>query len=219
MPHLLLINPNTNARTTAMMTAVARAHAAPGVTVEGLTAPRGAALITTPQACRVAHDVVAALAPEVAARRADGVIVAAFGDPGLGPLTEALPVPVVGIAQAAMARAARNGPFAIVTTTPDLVAHIEALARAYGHEAAFLGVHLTPGDPETITADPPRLAEALAGAAREAVEEGARSIVVGGGPLAEAARAIAATCAVPVVEPVPEAVRALAARLARQDAP
>jgi Asp/Glu/hydantoin racemase len=209
---LILVNPNTNAATTAAMTAIAAEAAGAAATVEGLTAPFGVPLITQPAALSVAADAVAALAPALSG--ADAVIVAAFGDPGLMRLRAALPVPVTGIAEAGMAEAAAGGRrFAVVTTTPALVDSIAATAAGYGH-TGFAGTWLTPGEPAALMAEPAALRDALHGACLAAVAEGgAEALVIGGGPLAVAARALPDAVPVPLIEPVPAAVRLSLARL------
>ncbi|UOM35231.1 aspartate/glutamate racemase family protein [Acuticoccus sp. I52.16.1] len=212
---IALVNPNTSAATTAAMVAIAQ-EAAGDVPVRGLTAPFGAPLITEPAALAVAAEAVASLAPDLAA--ADAVIVAAFGDPGLDALRARLASPVTGLAEAGMAEAAAEGRrFAVVTTTPDLAAAIAAIAARYGHRR-FAGTWLTPGDAAARMADPDALVVALGEACRAAVEEGgAEAIVIGGGPLAQAARALAGTVGVPLIEPVPAAVRLSLTRLASVD--
>jgi Asp/Glu/hydantoin racemase len=212
---LILVNPNTSAATTAAMTAIAAEAAGAAATVEGLTAPFGVPLITEPGALRVAAEAVEALAPALS--RADAVIVAAFGDPGLARLRGLVAVPVTGIAEAGMAEAAAGGRrFAVVTTTPDLVESIGATAKAYGH-AGFAGTWLTPGEPATLMADPAALRAALHAACLAAVTEGgAEAVVIGGGPLAVAARALAGAVPVPLIEPVPAAVRLSLARRRRE---
>jgi allantoin racemase len=206
---LLLVNPNTNATTTEAMARIARAAAPEGVRIATLTAPFGAALLTTPEDIAEAAHAVEALFADHPPQGVDGVILAAFADPALDALREHLPLPVTGIAEAGMAEAARGGRrFAVVTTTPDLVGSIAGLAARYGHGKAFLGTALTEGDAATITNDPNLLPEALRLACSRAVSElGAEAIVIGGGPLAVAARAIASDIAVPLIEPVPAAVR------------
>lgn len=211
---LLLVNPNTNPVTTEAMVAIAR-DAVPGITIEGLTAPFGVPLITDAAALATAAEaVVAALTGPLSG--VDGVIISAFGDPALPRLKDILAVPVTGIAEAGMAEAAAGGRrFAVVTTTPDLTASIAGLAGRYGHGAAFLGTVLTEGDTQTVMADPDRLAEALLAACRRAIRElGAEAIVIGGGPLAVAARRIGPDVSVPLVEPVPAAVRLAVGRAA-----
>lgn len=207
---LMLVNANTSVETTAAMVAIATEAA--GEPVQGLTARFGAPIITDPVALAIAAQAVVALAPDLAKARA--VIVAAFGDPGLHGLRARLSCPVTGLAEAGMAEAARISPrFAVVTTTPDLVGAIAARAASEGH-ADFAGTWVTPGDPATVMADPARLIAALATACQRAIAEGgAGAIVIGGGPLAVAARALAGSLPVPLVEPVPAAVRLTLARL------
>lgn len=209
---LTLVNPNTSSSTTAAMVAIARDAAVAGVSVEGVTASFGAPLITDPEALHVAGEAVAALAPELGGAQA--VIVAAFGDPGLDELRTLLSCPVTGIAEAGMKEAGAGGRrFAVVTTTPDLRAAIAAKAEREGH-AGFVGTWVTPGDPSELMAEPRRLEAALAAACRRAIAEGrAEAVVIGGGPLAVAARSLAGTLPVPVIEPVPAAVRLAVARL------
>ncbi len=115
---LLVVNPNTSQATTDAMVAIARAAAPEGVEIDGMTAPRGSPLITDPEALAIAAEVVAGMAPAIRAYAPDGVIVAAFGDPGLPALRGALSMPVVGIGEASIAAAARHGAFAVITTTP-----------------------------------------------------------------------------------------------------
>jgi len=83
-----------------------------------------------------------------------------------------------------------------------------ALTRARsGFSAQFCGVFLTEGDTQTVMADPALLQPALLDACQRAASEGAQSVVIGGGPLAVAARALASSCPVPLIEPIPAAVR------------
>ncbi len=200
-----LVNPNTSARTTTEMVRIARA-ACPALQVSGLTAPFGADLITNAAQLDEAARAVAALLP--ALRDSDAVIVAAFGDPGCAALRARLACPVIGLAEAAMAEAAAGGRrFAVVTTTPDLVGPIAGRAAAYGH-AGFAGTWITPGDPVGIMADEGALIAALDAECRRAIADGgAEAIVIGGGPLARAAEALAGSVGVPLIAPVPAAMR------------
>jgi Asp/Glu/hydantoin racemase len=204
---LLLINPNTSQATTAAMVGIAR-DTVPGIEIDGLSAPFGVPLITGPTALEIGRQAVNAL---IAARPPfgyRGLIVAAFGDPGVADLRQSVAIPVTGIAEAGMAEAAAHGPFAVVTTTPDLVGAIAERADLYGHGDLFLGTVLTDGDVHQVMGNREGLSEALREACQRAVKEmGARALVIGGGPLAVAARAIAGSLTVPIIEPVPAAVR------------
>lgn len=214
---LLLANPNTDARVTAEMLEIARAVAPAGFVLEGLTAPFGARLITDAAALAVAARAIVTMA-ETVTGPAEGLIVSAFGDPGLHEARAVSRWPVTGIAEAAMAEAAAGGRrFAVVTTTPALGGAIRMAAERYGHGAVFAGLYLTPGDPVALTATPGELLSALEVACREAVRGGVEAVVIGGGPLARAARALAGRLPIPVIEPVPAAVRLAVRRAPARD--
>ena len=91
MTRLALINPNTSAETTAAMLEIAREAAAGKAEIAGFTAPFGEPLITTPDALANAAKAVMTLAPDLKGHF-DGVIVAAFGDPAVLSLKDALPL-------------------------------------------------------------------------------------------------------------------------------
>jgi len=208
------VNPNSSAAATAAMLDIARTVAGPNLHIDDVTAGDGPGVITDPKALDHAADRVVALTP--ALTQADGVIVAGFGDPGLAGLRAAGLRVVTGLAEAGMAEAATDGwRFAVVTTTSDLVARIAQSAQALGH-AGFAGTWVTPGDPLPLMAHPERLAAALLAACRRACAEepGIRAIVIGGGPLALAARIISADAPVPLVEPLPAAVRRILSMIA-----
>ncbi|MFE6714123.1 aspartate/glutamate racemase family protein [Streptomyces sp. NPDC057695] len=211
--HIVLINPNTSAATTAMMTAIARrALGGGGRSVRGVTAERGPGMLTDPEALRAAAPgVLAAGLRAVARGDCAALLVGAFGDPGLAELRAATDVPVVGLGEAALREAAADGtPFGVATTTPLLADAIAARVTALGLADRYTGLRLTTGDPERLSADPDALLAALEDAVRAcAARDGARAVVIGGGPLGDAAEALRARCAVDVVAPIPAACRAL----------
>jgi allantoin racemase len=211
---IALINPNTSAATTARMVEIARGAAGPGVEIVGLTAPFGAPLITTPDALSTAGDAVLSI-PDAAFDDVSGVIVAAFGDPGADGLARRLHVPVIGIAEASMRAAADVGRFSVVTTTPLLADTIRQRAAILGLGDHLASVRTSVDDPAKLMSDETALRAALAALIDVAVtEDGARAIIIGGGPLAVVARALAACAPVPLIEPVPIATRAIIERLA-----
>ena len=191
------------------MAAIAQAALPAGVAVEGLTVASGNRLIVEPDGLATAVRAVAALGPQLRAAKPDGIIVSAFGDPGLDNLRGLLDIPVTGIAEAGMAEAAAGRrPFAVVTTTQALHAAIAATAARYGHGALFRGTVTTLGNPAVLMQDPQGLIEALARACEEAIRRlDAQAIVIGGGPLAAAARALVGIVSVPLIQPVPAAAR------------
>ncbi|MEM8956334.1 MAG: aspartate/glutamate racemase family protein [Pseudomonadota bacterium] len=209
---IALVNPNTCRKTTGTMVGIAAAAAGRGTLVEGHTARFGAPLITEPQALDDAAKAVLALLPALAG--ADAIIVSAFGDPGLDGLRAHLDRPVTGIAEAGMAEAGAFGRrFAVVTTTPELAPRIARAAERYGQDG-FAGTWTTPADPVALAADPVALASALSDAIEQAIEKAdVSAVVIGGGPLAVAARSIAETSRVPLIEPISAAVRLTMSRL------
>jgi len=217
LPRILLINPNSSDATTAMMVSIAQGVVPGSITVMGATATRSPSMIVTEAALAAAADEVV----EIGLRQsgaASGVIVGAFGDPGLASLQRQLPIPVVGICQAAMLEAALDGRrFGVATTTPDLVAAIGQRARDYGLDHLFTGIRLTAGDPHAVTADPARLRDALAAAmARCFDDDGADAVIIGGGPLGQAAEQLAGTLQRPLIAPIPAAARRLVGLMADQ---
>ena len=206
----ILINPNTNAATTAQMADIARAAAGPGIEIRPLTAGFGVPLITSLPDLAVSRDAVVALASSIP-DACEGIIISAFGDPGLDELRALLTVPVVGIAEAGLHEAARDGRrFAVVMTTPGLVRAIDAKVGALGLSAGYAGVFLTPGDPIALTASPAVLESALAAAVEAAIQaQNVEAVVIGGGPLAVAARSLARRFSIPIIEPIPTAVHHL----------
>jgi allantoin racemase len=211
MKRIVLVNPNTTQALTALMVEIARECAPAGVHVDGLTPPFGPPLITCDAELDEAAGAVRSFAPELA-RRADAVIVSAFGDPGADDLSGVLDRPVIGIAEAAMRAAVRSGHrFAVVTHTGNLVRRMALRAQVIGLGAHCVGVLATEGDPAALMATPARLEGALHALAERAVAElGAEAIIVGGGPLGRVAKALRDKLAVPVIEPIPAAVRHIA---------
>ena len=141
----------------------------------------------------------------------DGIIVSAFGDPGLAALRRQVRVPVVGIAEAAMLEAATEGRrFGVATVTPGLVEPIAERVRQLGITCFYAGIRLTSDDPLTLASDPERLIEALAKAVYESIRcDGAEAVVIGGGPLGQAAIDLAPRFTTPVIAPIPAAMRRL----------
>jgi Asp/Glu/hydantoin racemase len=192
------------------MAAIARAVAPAGVEVVGATARHGPSMILTTEQLEAAEAEVIEIAAGCGAD-IDGIVIAAFGDPGLEAVRRRVEVPVVGIAEASMLEAAAGGRrFGIATTTPALVRSIARYTERLGIAARYAGIRLTAGDPLALVADPDRLVEALADAIRQSIEEdGAEAVVIGGGPLGNAAIALARHFSTPIIAPIPAAVARL----------
>ncbi|MFF5923987.1 aspartate/glutamate racemase family protein [Streptomyces flavochromogenes] len=215
---VVLINPNTSAATTAMMTAIARRALGGDHPVRGVTVDRGPDMLTDPAALRAAAPGVLAAGLRATARGdCAALLVGAFGDPGLAELRAATDVPAVGLGEAALREAAAGGtPFGIATTTPLLAGAIAAHVTALGLGDRFTGLRLTEGAPEHLSAEPELLLDQLERAVRACGErDGARAVVIGGGPLGDAAEELRTRCAVRIVAPIPAACRAILRLLSR----
>jgi allantoin racemase len=178
-----------------------------GAALRGVSAARGMAMIVSEA------DLLAA-APEVVrlgleARDVTAIVVAAFGDPGVVALRDAVSVPVVGIGEASIAEAAEGGRrFGIATTTPGLVRPIEALVERLSLSRNFTGVRVPGGDPLLLAADAARQQRALARSVRDCIDlDGAEAVIIGGGPLSAAAQALRLNFTIEITEPVPAAIR------------
>jgi len=205
--HILLINPNSSVATSDMMQAIAQRAASDRLAVKVVTADRNPPMLTTPAAlaASAAQVVELGMAHD---RDCAGIIVSAFGDPGLEALRRKVSVPVVGICEASMREAAQGARrFAVATSTPALADAITQQAHDLGFGRLFTGVRCTKGDPLALAAEPERLAEALTEAVRECIEiDGAQAVIIGGGPLGQAAEQIGPRFDQPVFGPIPLAV-------------
>ena len=204
---ILLINPNSLAATTAMMVAIAKSVAIDGFDIVGATAERAPSMIVTPEALEATVPEVEEIA-RAHQNSCDGIIVSAFGDPGLAGIKSALKLPAVGIGESSMLEAAEGGRrFGVATTTPLLVAKIDALPGSLGLRSRYTGTRFAEGDPEALMRDPSQLRAALAGAVEACIaQDGAEAVIIGGGPLGEAARELQPMFTVPIIAPIPSAV-------------
>ena len=210
MRRILLLNPNTTTTYTEMMVRAARTAAPPGTAVDGATVTQGVPLIRDRRDFEAAAAAVTAFAARAPAE-ADGLIVAAFADPGCEALRTRLAVPVVGIAEAAIGKT-EGRRFAVATTLPDLDAIIRRRVAACGALDRLVGIRTPGGDGAALMRDPAALIEALAATVDACVDDGAEAAIIGGGPLAEAATALRQRTAVPLIAPIPAAVQALTSR-------
>ena len=205
---LLFINPNISDSVSDLIRTEAMRSASPGTEITVLTAPVGVAYIET----RFEALIGAYAAAELAAQHHadfDAVVVAAFGDPGLGGLREALPCPVTGLTEAALASACLLGQrFSIVAISQRIRPWYRETVQACGltgRLASIRGLDEPLADIGTVQTDQ---GERLVQLAQRCVDEdGADVIVLAGAPLAGLARGLAGRLPVPMVDGVSSAVR------------
>ena len=212
---LLVINPNISDSVTALIEAEARRSAEPGTELTMRTAAFGVAYIETRFEALIGAYATAQLAAEHHASH-DAVIVAAFGDPGLSALREALPVPVLGMTESALATACLLGHrFSIVAISQRIQAWYREMVESHGLIGRLASIRALDRPLASIGGVQDEHADALLALCERAVrEDGAEVIVLAGAPLAGLARALRGRLPVPVVDGVSSAVRHAATLIA-----
>jgi allantoin racemase len=205
---LLLINPNISESVSELIRGEAQRSAAPGTEIEVLTARFGVAYIETRFESLIGAYATAQLAAEYH-ERFDAVVVAAFGDPGLAGLREALPVPVTGLTEAALASAHLLGHrFSIIAISQRIQAWYREVVESYGFGSRLASIRALDRPLSSIGGVQDEHAQALRALAERAVDEdGAEVIILAGAPLAGLARSLKGQLPVPVVDGVSSAVR------------
>jgi allantoin racemase len=205
---LLLINPNISHSVTALIEAEARRSASPGTGITMQTAEFGVAYIETRFEALIGAYATAQLAAQHHGGH-DAVIIAAFGDPGLGGLREALPIPVLGLSESALASACLLGNrFSIIAISQRIQAWYREVVHANGLTSRLASIRALDQPLASIGAVQDDHAQALRRLCERAVDEdGAEVIILAGAPLAGLARALRGQLPVPVVDGVSSAVR------------
>jgi Asp/Glu/hydantoin racemase len=209
---LLLVNPNITEAVTRGMLAEARRSASPDVELASVTARFGTRYVENrAEAAIAAHAVLEAVADTQ--EECDGILLGAFGDPGLDALRELFDVPVTGIQESALLTARMLGRrTVIVCMTPRLGTWYEENARAQGLDEGLVGVRALDVPVTDIARAPELLREPLLARCLQAVDaDRAETIILGGGPLAGLARELAGQVPVPLLDGVSCAVMMLEA--------
>jgi Asp/Glu/hydantoin racemase len=205
---LLFINPNISESVSDLIGSEARRAASPDTEISVLTAPFGVAYIETRFESLIGAYASSTLAAEHHAKH-DAIVVAAFGDPGLAGLREALPIPVLGLTESALMSASMLGQrCSIIAISRRITAWYRETVEANGLGQRLASIrHL-----DQPLADIGRVqedhAERLVALCRSAVkDDGADVIILAGAPLAGLARTVRERIEVPVVDGVSSAVR------------
>lgn len=184
-PRVILLNPNSNVMATAAMVESA-SQACPGLLVEGVSAINGPSLVTDEKSLNEAREWTIstthlALGGQLPPQ---GVIVSAFGDPGLDDLI-ALSIPAVGIGAEGIRTAAAIGRFAVVTTVPAVAEYVDLYVKKHKLISRYVGLFASDEiSPTNLMQRPDDLEALLFTLALAAQDRGAEAIVIGGGPLA-----------------------------------
>ena len=218
MLRILVLNANTTVSVTDLVVRHVRDVLGADVELIPATARLGARYISTETSYAIAgHSALDCLALHCAEmpNGFDAVLLACFGDPGLFALRESSPVPIVGLAEAAMQEAAQSGRYSIVTGGVLWKPMLSRLAHALGLNDSIASIRPITLTGDQVAADPEGALKVLAAEAQAAVDQdGAQAVILGGAALAGLAARIAHLVSVPVIDSVHAGARA-ALKLAR----
>ncbi|PYO26541.1 MAG: Asp/Glu/hydantoin racemase [Candidatus Rokuibacteriota bacterium] len=206
---ILVANPNATEAITDVCLALARGAASPGTELTGWTNRQGPPIIDSFYGDYMAGRPLARAVVEIRPLP-DAVVLAGFGNYGTAAVKEILDVPVIAMAEAAMAFAMPFcHRFAIVTTSPRMIPYTQDLVTFLGFDAHCAGVRavsMPPPDPSQPGQE--RVLDQLAEEVGRVTETGAADLVIlGGALLSPYAGALRARTPVPVIEPVACAVQ------------
>lgn len=208
MTRILLFNPNISTDVTDLLVQAANPFLSAGSTLIPVTAPCGVPYIATRAEAVIASGIVL----DVLAEREgtfDVAIVAAFGDPGLAGARELMPVPVIGLAEAAMLSACMLGQrFSIVSFSRALGPWFRECVAMHGLLDRLASIRLLDGPFASLANIQDEKEGLLIELALRAIEDdGADAIILAGAPLAGLAARVRDRIPVPVVESVVAAVK------------
>jgi allantoin racemase len=206
---ILLANPNATDAITEACSVLARAAASPGTELIAWTNREGPPVVDSFYSDYAAgHALSRSLARW--APPPDAVVLAGFGNYGTAAVKEVMDVPVVSLAEAALAFAVPFcHRFAVLTTSPRMIPYTEDLIAVLGLAgrcSAVRAVSLPPLD--TTEPSPPAAEAEVMGAVEHVVAESAADLVIlGGSRLSPYAARVRDRAPVPVVEPIACAVQ------------
>jgi allantoin racemase len=202
---ILLANANTTEAVTEICAAAARAAAAPGTEIVPATPRFGPAIISSrAENAIAAHGILDCLAEHHAG--CDAAILAVSYDTALAAARQLLPIPVIGMTEAACLTACMlGGRFGLVTfSSADLYREVIA---GHGLASRLSGIALVAASPYDAASDPEGVAAKVAEAALSLARDGADAVLLGGAALAGIGKRIQANVPVPLVDGIAAAVK------------
>ncbi len=184
-PLLYLLNGNSNAALTARLCGLADDRIAGKAILEAETvAASPPQIVTRRDVVRSAvHilDHVEARFTDMKRARPDAIVLACFGEPGLGALREAVDVPVFGLLESSARRAASLGEFSILTPGAAWPAQLRELLGAYGLAGNCRGISVYSGN--SLSEDPAIFRPAIEADCEAAASRDRTGVVILGGAL------------------------------------
>ena len=202
---ILLANANTTEAVTEICAASARAAASPGTEIVPATPRFGPAIISSrAENAIAAHGILDCLAARH--EGCDAAVLAVSYDTALAAARQLLPIPVLGMTEAACLTACMlGGRFGLVTfSSAELY---RELIASHGLSSRLSGIGLVAASPYDAASDPAGVAAKVAEAARGLARDGADAVILGGAALAGMGGRIQAEVPVPLVDGIAAAVR------------
>ena len=200
---LLIINPNTSTATNHRIETIAKPLMAPSDSLEVVSAKSGVEFIET---IEQSNQTKSAVLEEVSqnSQSVDGIIIAAFSDPGLMEAKKLSSCPVIGIAEASMKIAqGLTERFAIITLGSQFSQIIRQNSLSYGTAENLVEIKILPWSVAEVSANLLSYREDFTEACERLVSErDVGAVIVGGGPLSGIADVITDELPIPVLDGV-----------------
>lgn len=204
MPHILVINPNSNESVTEGLRQ-SLAEFSSVADIECCTLTDGPFGIET-------DDDIAAVIPLVIdkitrATSYDAYVIACYSDPGLADCRNRFDKPVFGMQQSAVEIAVRDyGSFGVLALSDESIARHLAYIEALGQSDALVGELPLDITVDEAANDPATLQKVIAGGQRLVNDFGANSVILGCAGMAAVKNAAEKKLPVPVIEPAQAAL-------------
>jgi allantoin racemase len=205
---LLLINGNTTEFVTETAAAEARRSCRADTEILAVTSEFGAAVISTRTEHAIAEHAMVTLAARHAAGCDAAVVVVSY-DTGLKALRELLPIPVVGMTEAALLTACMlGGRIGLVALGARVQPIYRELVASYGLDKRIAGWRVREASSVYSPGDTTAIDRMLVETANEIVaQDGAEAVILLGAVMAGAPRRVQAEVPVPVLDGVACGVR------------
>jgi len=207
---LLIVNPNSSEVVTGAIMESARRAASPKTELIAATPKAGPRNIDSAYGDYMAgHHMLAATREAVRVHRPDAIVLAGFGNVGIGALKEIMDVPVVSISEASMAVASILGHrFSTLTMLRQFIPYQQDLVRLYGFEAKCASVRAININVEDCVTNREEALRQLGEQVQMLVrEDGAEVVILACAGLCGYEEALTKMTGVPVLDPVTVAVK------------
>lgn len=206
---ILIVNPNTSEIVLDVIMRSAERAAHTRTELSGMRSPGGTRNIDSAYGDYMsAPHMIEAVRRRIEAEPFDGVVLAGFGNVGIGALKEVLDIPVVSISEASMALACLLGHrFSTLTMLEQFIPYQEDIIRLHGFEAKCASVRAININVEKAAIDRERALRDLTIQVKAIVtEDKAEVVILACAGLCDYDRELSKSSGVPVIDPVVAAV-------------